>query len=284
MRIGVVTDSTCDLPVATLKRVGAMAAPLWVSVGEESYRDWRDLEPGTLYEWMHDQGLQLTVRSPDPEDFMAIYRNAFSHYDMVLSVHLSPRFSRTYDNARQAAERLGVRERVVLIDSGFAGAGLAEVVLEVAARIRDGGSAADAEAAAHTLRRQLFGVFSPTAGDWGSADRLLGKLRERRRIARGQRPLLGMQSGTMLPLGWSRQDGVARAMAQQLHRHFGSRPIAVAVACASADQADLARLREAVEAAGLNVLRGRVQLIGPALSTRLGTGAAALFGRPLEHG
>lgn len=277
-----VTDSTCDLPVATLKRMGALVAPLWVSVGDESYRDWQDLEPGTLYEWMRNQGLQFTVRSPDPEDFMTVYRNAFSHYDMVLSVHLSPRFSRTFDNARQAAERLGVRERVRLIDSGFAGAGLAEVVLAVATLVRDGGSATDAEATAHTLSRQLFGVFSPTAGHWSSADRLLGKIRERRRIALGQRPLLAMKSGIMLPLGWSRQDRVAGAMVQQLQRHFGTTPIAVAVACASADQEELAHLREAVEVAGLNVVRGRVQLIGPALATRLGPGSAALFGRPIE--
>jgi fatty acid-binding protein DegV len=48
MPVGIVTDSTCDLPAARLLKLGVAAVPLRIVIGDELYRDWRDVEPGTL--------------------------------------------------------------------------------------------------------------------------------------------------------------------------------------------------------------------------------------------
>ncbi|MEX2535484.1 MAG: DegV family protein [Trueperaceae bacterium] len=280
MLLGVVTDSTCDLPAATLNRLRVEAVPLRLEVGEEVYLDWRDIDPATLYDWMQHQGVVPSVRSPEPEDFMHVYRRLLQRYDQIVSIHLSPQFSRTFEHARRAARRLGVEEKITFIDSGFAGPGLAEIVLEVARLSRQGGSAIDMQLAAAGIRKNLYGVVSPTNGDWSGELDWLSALRDRRHRALGHRRLVAMESGEMTQLGWERESRVANALAAALRKRFGNRTLLVAIAYGGADQEALARLRSAMEEAGLRIVHGRLQLIGPALGARLGPGSAMVFARP----
>lgn len=284
MLVGVVTDSTCDLPAATLRRMHVEAVPLRLMIGEEMYLDWRDIDPATLYDWMQNQGVVSTVRSPDPEDFMQAYRRSFQRFENLVSIHVSPRFSRTFENARVAAERLGISDRVTFIDSGNAGAGLAEIVIDAARLARAGATSEAVEAAAHRLRRDLYGVFSPTSGSWNSPGGWLGDLIERRRKAAGRRPLVAMQDGRLSPLGWERNERVPEALAKALCKRFADSPLLLSVAYAGSEPAELARLRAAMESGGLNIAHGRVQLIGPAVGARLGAGSATVFARPAPSG
>ncbi|MEX2540395.1 MAG: DegV family protein [Trueperaceae bacterium] len=280
MLVGVVTDSTCDLPAATLRRVRVEAVPLRVEVGDETYLDWRDLDPATLYDWMTNQGVLPAVRSPQPEDFMEAYRRSFQRFESLVSIHLSERFSQTFENARSAAERLGIEENVTFIDSGQAGAGLAEIVLEAAKLARNGATAAAVKAAAERIRSDLYGVFSPTVGTWGPSSGLFDAIGKRRHRSLGHRPLVGIADGRLSQLGWQRAQHVPWALATTLHRRFGDQPILVTIANGSSDHAELARLRAAVESGGLNIAHGRMQVIGPALGARLGPGSAMVFARP----
>jgi DegV family protein with EDD domain len=280
MRVGVVTDSTCDLPAATLRRVRVEAVPLRVIVGEESYSDWRDIDPATLYDWMHNQGVIPSVRSPEPEDFMQAYRRSFQRFERLVSIHVSPQFSRTFENARLAAERLGIEENVAFIDSGQAGAGLAEIVLEAARLAREGAGADEVRVAAERVREDIFGTFCPTARGFGGGAGPLAALRERRHRALGHRPLVGIDRGQLKQLGWTRRQRVPEALAAKMRERFGDRPLLVTIAYGGADHAELARLRTAMERGGLTIAHGRVQMIGPAVGARLGPGSSMVFARP----
>jgi DegV family protein with EDD domain len=280
MRVGVVTDSTCDLPAATLRRVRVEAVPLRVIVGEETYSDWRDIDPATLYDWMHNQGVIPSVRSPEPEDFMHAYRRSFQRFERLVSIHVSSHFSRTFENARLAAERLGIGDHVGFVDSGQAGAGLAEIVLAAARLAREGAAAEAVQAAAERIREQLYGVFSPTARGFGVTPGFLGGVRERRHLALGHRKLIGIDKGRLTQLGWERPARVPEALAAAMSQRFHDTPLLVTIAYGGAEHAELARLRAAMESGGLTIAHGRMQLIGPAIGARLGPGSAMVFARP----
>jgi DegV family protein with EDD domain len=280
MRVGVVTDSTCDLPAATLRRVRVEAVPLRLEVGEESYLDWRDIDPATLYDWIQNQGVLPTVHSPEPEDFMHVYRRTFQRYESLVSIHLSANFSNTLGKAHVAARKLGIEDRVTFIDSGFVGAGLAEIVLEAARLARAGESAVAVREVAQRLRRQLYGVISPTSASWNAPGGRWGELLQRGHRGLKHRPLVAVSDGRLEQLGWASRTRVAEAMARELHERFGDQPLRLAVAYGGSDQAQLAGLRLAMERAGLTIAHGRVQLIGPALGARFGAGAASVFARP----
>jgi DegV family protein with EDD domain len=280
MRVGVVTDSTCDLPAATLRRVRVEAVPLRVVVGEETYSDWRDIDPATLYDWMQTQGVIPSVRSPEPEDFMHAYRRSFQRFERLVSIHVSPQFSRTFENARLAAERLGIEEQVGFVDSGQAGAGLAEIVLAAAKLAREGAGADEVQAAAERIRKDLYGVFSPTASGFSGPTGFLGGVRERRHLALGHRKLIGIDQGRLTQLGWERPARLPEALGAAMRERFEDRPLLVTIAYGGADHAELARLRAAMESSGLTINHGRMQQIGPAIGARLGPGSAMVFGRP----
>lgn len=284
MRVGVVTDSSCDLPAATLRRVRVEAVPLRIGVGDEMYLDWRNIEPATLYDWMENQGVVPTVRSPAPEDFMHAYRQGFQRYDALVSIHLSARFSHTFEHARLAAERLGVEERVTLIDSGYVSAGLAEIVLAATRLARQGATAEGVKNASERIRDELYGAICPTGGRWGHNGDWLSGLRMRRHEALGHRRLLGIRHGELWPLSWERNDRVPEALARVLEKRFGERPLHLTVAYGGTDPDGLERLRTAMEQSRLVIARGRVQLIGAAVGARLGAGSAGVFARPADPG
>ena len=280
MPLGIVTDSTCDLPAATLGRLRVEAVPLRLQVGDEIYLDWRDIDPATLYDWMLHQGVVATVHPPEPEDFMHVYRRQLQRFDRIVSIHLSSAFSRTIEHARRAARRLGVEGQITFIDSGFAGPGLADFVLQAADLARSGAGAVDVFRMAGRLREQTYGVLSPTNGGWGGDLDWLRRIRERSHTASGHRRLVAMEAGSLKQVGWTRRGRVAEALANALLQRFGPRPLHLSVALADPDPEALGRLRSAMEEGGLRISHGRVQLIGPAMTARLGLGSSLVFARP----
>ena len=280
MSLGIVTDSTCDLPAATLGRLRVEAVPLRLQVGDEIYLDWRDLDPATLYDWMLHQGVLATVHPPEPEDFMHVYRRLLQRYDRVVSIHLSSAFSRTLEHARRAARRLDVEGQVTFIDSGFAGPGLAEFVIQAAELARSGAGTVDVFRMASRLRNQTYGVLSPTNGGWGGELDWMRKLREGRHLAQGHRRLVEMEPGRLRQIGWVRGGRVGVGLANALLQRFGQQTLDIAIAHADADPEAIASLRAAIEEGGLRIAHGRVQMVGPAMAARLGASASLVFARP----
>jgi len=44
-KVGIVTDSTCDIEPSQLAEIGVEMVPLTVHFGDEHFRDWIDLRP-----------------------------------------------------------------------------------------------------------------------------------------------------------------------------------------------------------------------------------------------
>ncbi|HEX7004181.1 MAG TPA: DegV family protein [Trueperaceae bacterium] len=280
MSLGIVTDSTCDLPAATLGRLRVEAVPLRLHIGDEIYLDWRDIDPATLYDWMLDQGVLATVYPPEPEDFMHVYRRQLQRYDRVVSIHLSAAFSGTLEQARRAARRLGVEGQITFIDSGFAGPGLAEFVLEAAELVRAGAGAVDVFRMVSRLREEVYGVLSPSNGGWGGELDWLRSLREKRHLASGHRRLVEMEPGRVRQVGWARVGKVGAGLAAALRQRFGQQSLHIAISHAGSDPEALATLRASMEEGGLRIAHGRVQMVGPAMAARLGPTSSMVFARP----
>lgn len=150
-RVGIVTDSTCDLGPVWLAAHDVAMVPLLVRFGErEVYRDWIDLSPEQFYPKLEAAVALPKTSQPSPADFEVTYhRLAEEGAEGIVSIHLSARLSGTVESATLAAANSPVRVRVVDTKSASQGAGL---VVKAAVEARDTGGDADAvEAAAlHT--------------------------------------------------------------------------------------------------------------------------------------
>ena len=113
-RVGIVTDSTCDLRPEELSALDVVAVPLTVHFAEESFRDWVDLTPEEFYPRLKAFSGQPTTSQPSPADFTAAYRTlAELGVEEIVSIHLSAALSGTYESAMLAATTSPVPVRVV---------------------------------------------------------------------------------------------------------------------------------------------------------------------------
>lgn len=137
MTIKILVDSACDLPEEEAVRNGITVMPLFIHVGNETFRDGVDLSRGDFYRRLPGWQTAPTTAAPGPELFRREYeRLAAEGADEILSIHLSKSLSLVVESARQgAAQAAGVK--VTVYDSGqlSLGAGfLALTAAEAAAR------------------------------------------------------------------------------------------------------------------------------------------------------
>jgi DegV family protein with EDD domain len=105
MAVRIATDSTCDLPAATIERYGIEVVPLYINIGEESYRDGVDLTREQFYTRLPGWNPPPTTAAPGAKVFKQAYdRLAGEGASEVLSIHISHSLSATADVARQGAD------------------------------------------------------------------------------------------------------------------------------------------------------------------------------------
>jgi DegV family protein with EDD domain len=105
MTIRIVTDSTCDLPEATVAEYGITVVPLYINFGDRSYLDGVELSRQEFYERLPDYETPPTTAVPGPEVFRQTYeRLADEGATEILSIHISISLSTMVDVARLGAK------------------------------------------------------------------------------------------------------------------------------------------------------------------------------------
>ncbi len=117
MTIGIVTDSTCDLPEEIAAQHGITIVPLYINFGGESYLDRIDLSREAFYARLPDCDPPPTTAMPGPQMFLEAYeRLADEGATEILSVHISRSLSAVVDTAHLAAREASTP--VTVFDSG----------------------------------------------------------------------------------------------------------------------------------------------------------------------
>lgn len=158
MKLGLVTDSTSDLPRSLVDAHAIEVVPCLLVLGDRQYRDGEGISRAEFYERLPHLQPPPTTAAPSIGDFAACYRRLFeSGCDHVLSIHATGALTSIVDTARQAALEFG--PRLTVLDSHSLSLGLGFQVL-AAAEVADQGLDAALSAAESTRRRlQLFAVL-----------------------------------------------------------------------------------------------------------------------------
>jgi DegV family protein with EDD domain len=137
---GFVTDSTADLPQSYYDEHGVKMVPLVVRFGEETFRDWMDIQPEELLRRMRDGEVPKTSQPTAGEFAMAYKQLAAEGATEIMSVHLSSGLSGTVQSATIGAKDSPVPVHVVDGLTGSVGTGL---ILDRLIGARDAGATAD---------------------------------------------------------------------------------------------------------------------------------------------
>lgn len=138
-RIGLVTDSTCDLPQELIERYNIHVVPLSVIFGDENYLDGVTLTAEQFFQMLQTSPHHPRTSQPAPGDFAAAYERLRSQCDQIVSVHLSSDLSGTYQSAQMARDMFPDME-IALVDTRSASIGLGWTVLLAARAIAAGKS------------------------------------------------------------------------------------------------------------------------------------------------
>jgi DegV family protein with EDD domain len=138
MTARIVTDSTCDLPEATVAEYGITVVPLYINIGDQSYLDGVELSRQEFYKGLPDYETLPTTAAPGPEVFRQTYeRLADEGATEVLSIHISISLSATVDVARLGAKETDAVP-VTVFDSRQLSLGTGFLVLAAAKAAAEG--------------------------------------------------------------------------------------------------------------------------------------------------
>jgi len=119
--IAIVTDSGSDLPDDYLKDV--QVVPVKYSFGRQQHIDKVTQTVKEFYEQMASDPNHPKTSQPTARDFIKMYDFVSSHYDNIISLHLSGRLSGTYQSAINGSNSTKVKN-IQIIDSASASVGL----------------------------------------------------------------------------------------------------------------------------------------------------------------
>ncbi|OQY80726.1 MAG: hypothetical protein B6D40_12415 [Anaerolineae bacterium UTCFX3] len=203
MKIGVVTDSTSDLPGDLARRFGVEVVPTILVVEGKQYADGKDLSRGDFYARLPAMRTFPTTAAPSIGEFSARYQKLLdSGCDFILSIHAASQLTAVCDIARQAADDFP--GRVAIVDSGSLSLGLGFQALAAAEAAESGADVETAIASIADVRRRLR-VFA--ALDTMDYLRRSGRVPAAVTLLGGMlsiKPLIELTDGLLKPAGATR--------------------------------------------------------------------------------
>ena len=124
--IAIVTDSAADLPEDYLKE--AQIVPVKYSFGQQQHIDKVTQTNREFYEQMASDPNHPKTSQPTAREFIKMYDFISSHYDNIISIHLSKRLSGTYQSAVNGSSSTKVKN-IQIIDSYSVSVGLGLLIM-----------------------------------------------------------------------------------------------------------------------------------------------------------
>jgi len=281
-KIGIVTDSTCDLRPEELAALDVAMVPLTVHFGDTSFRDWLDLTPEEFYPRLKSFPGLPTTSQPSPADFTAAYTAlAEQGVEEIVSIHLSAALSGTFESAMLAAKTSPVPIRVV--DGKKASAATA-LMVKAAVEARDQGkSAEEIEARALEVSESCRLYFLLDTLDNLVKGGRAGKAQGLAASLLNIKAVLHFDDGVIVPFQKARGTKAAVALlaqhvAERSHELGGVK--AVVIHALVPDMAD--DVEKALAAAGMEGVVADKGVIGAVIGTHAGPRALGVAYTPLS--
>ena len=255
-RVVVVTDSTATVPSDLVQSLDIRIVPVLLVLGNQTFRDGVDITPGDVYRWLRTSKQIPTTAAPSVGDFVRIYAVAAQEASGIVSIHMSPDLSATYNVALMASQLVeGAPIRVVNCQTAAMGQGFA--TLEAARAAATGATLDEVvrrveEVAAKVNLFLTLNTFEylHRGGRIGGAAALAGTMLQ-------IKPLLYLNDGHVGVMAKPRTRPKAiRLLVQRMAERVGDRPLHAAVfhADAKAEAEDMRqRLADKFDCAELYV-------------------------------
>ncbi|MEP0806749.1 MAG: DegV family protein [Chloroflexota bacterium] len=156
MKLGIVTDSTSDLPPHLIEQHRLEVVPSLLILDGREYADGEGISRSDFYKRLPSLQTPPTTAAPSIGDFAARYDSLFARgCDHILSIHAAAALTTIINSARQAAQEFP--GKITLLDSASLSLGLGFQVLAAAEAAEEG---LDAALAAIQSTRERLKVYA----------------------------------------------------------------------------------------------------------------------------
>jgi len=140
-KVKVISDSTCDLSPELLEKYDITLTPLYITSGDEEFRDGVDVKPADIFRMVEKEDKTCKTAAVNIHDYKQTWEKYAGEYDEIIQICISEGFSACYQNALLAAEDFPQKEKIHVIDSRNLSTGQGYLVLDAAIMAREGKSA-----------------------------------------------------------------------------------------------------------------------------------------------
>jgi DegV family protein with EDD domain len=194
----IVVDSTADFPEAPQRFANWRVVPLYVRFGDESYKDYVELEPAVFYARLRTAAEMPSTSQPTPGDFLAVYEE-LAGYERILSLHIAGKLSGTIESARAAARLLG-DDRVRTLDSQSASASIAMLGLAIQRRLDRGTTDDEVDELVERYRQEAGLLFTVDTLEYLARGGRIGRARAWAGELLNIKPILTIKDGEVVPV------------------------------------------------------------------------------------
>ncbi len=153
MSVRICADSTCDLSAELAAQYDVVITPLYVSMGEESFRDGDECTAEDIFAYCNRTGKLCTTAAVTIGDYIDVFSRELETHEGIVHFTISSDMSGCFQNAVEAAGEFG--GRVLVVDSRNLSTGIAHLVLDAAEMAREGCSAAEIWQRMERLKEKL---------------------------------------------------------------------------------------------------------------------------------
>lgn len=277
--IGIVTDSTCDIPEEFITQYGITIVPQYVIWGEEQFKDRFELSPLDFYRRLETDKIRPTSSQASINDFKQVFEELnFKGFSELIVLTVSGAMSGTFQMAKNAAKL--VNFQVTVVDSKGPTMTLGWQVLAAAREIEKGTEIKAILEKVEQVRKRLVQFvamdtleYLQKGGRIGGAVKWVGGLLQ-------VKPLVSInhETGLVEPVSLARTQ---KALVENMYKKFfekldTSKNLRIAVLHGNA-------LEKAEELASrirkeFNPIELIINITGPVLGINTGPGALALCG------
>jgi DegV family protein with EDD domain len=273
----VVLDSTADFPEAPERFANFRVVPLYVRFGDESFRDYVEMQPDDFYERLATVQELPTTSQPTPGDFLAVYEELAQVYERILSLQISSTLSGTFGSASAAADLLG-GDRVRVIDTRTVSASLALLALAVQRRLERGTTDEEIDDLVVRYGRDHKLLFTVNTLDYLAKGGRIGRAAALAGNLLNVKPILTIRDGEVVPLkrvrGNAKAFGEFRSLFEQTSRDGPQLKVGIAHAAAPER---LQALQELVEHVRPHAEVEVATTLGAVVGTHAGPGTVGFF-------
>lgn len=126
-KIKITGDSTIDLSSELLEKYNVSTVPLYITMGDNAFRDGVDVSAVDIYDYVKKTGQLPKTAAPSVEDYLIFFTELKKEYETIIHFNISAEFSSAYQNAMIAAQELS---GVYPIDSRNLSTGSALLVIK----------------------------------------------------------------------------------------------------------------------------------------------------------